>query len=694
MRTLFIASILVLILAPELASAEDVQLQGIPGLERAVKVYYDQYRIPHIYAESWPDASRVLGYLHASARLWQMDMYRRQGSGTTAEVMGPDGLDSDILVRRIGIRRGCEALWAGDAIPAAMRAEIEAYTQGVNAKMASIPDDQLPAMFQALGYTPQPWVPVDSLVFLKYMAWDQSGTDDDLWLGMMVEKLGSEVVQELFPLDRPYEIPTVKRHVARAELQQATLEVIPGTADAYAAAFASIEAAGWLGRGGSFGSNNWAVDGTKTASGKPMLCNDPHLGFSLPMLWFAVHISVNGENIAGVTFPCSPNVVIGHTDRHAWGITNMESDSCDYYVETVDEADPLTYKHMGEWKTMERITEHIPVRGEDPYELNIDSTVHGPVISREGRVITMSWNGLGPTREGIAMWGMTRAQSMDEFLKALEDLSTPPLNIAYADAEGNIAINPCGDLPVRLHGQGRIPMDGASGDYDWKEMIPREDLPLAVNPEEHFVASANGRPAPLGYPHYLGWRWDPSYRTRRIDDMLRASSGLTMESMARIQLDAHDKAAEVFLPYLIRAVQATAPTDAFEQSVLDAVMQWDYIADRDALGTVIWLRWFDMYRGLVWDDEWVARGIEQPGGVWGFTGDNQREPMLEVLEYMTRENPSSHWFDDQSTEPVETRDDIIVRAFNEAVAWIRKTYGDDLEAWRWGKLNYLKIGGM
>ena len=676
------------------AWAEEVQLQGIPGLEQAVKVYYDQVHIPHIYAESWTDAARVLGYLHATDRLWQMDMFRRTASGTTAEIMGKDGLDSDILVRKLGIRRGCEAIWASDAVPAAMRAEIEAYTQGVNAKIATIKDDELPDMFQALSYKPAPWTPVDCLVFAKYMAWDQSGTNDDLWFGMMVEKLGVAAAEELFPLDRPYEIPTVKRHVERAELLQANLEPVPGAAHAYETAFASIEAAGWLGRGASFGSNNWAVDGTKTASGKPMLCNDPHLGFSLPLLWYTVHMSVKGENIAGVTFPCGPNVVIGHTGRHAWGITNMQSDSCDYFVETVDANDPLKYKHQGEWKMMQRITERIPVRGEDPYELTVDSTVHGPVISRDDRVITLSWNGLGATKEGIALWAMTKARSMDEFIKALGDLTTPPLNIVYADIEGNIAINPCGDLPVRLPGQGRIPMDGASGDYDWREMIPRGELPLAVNPDEHFVASANGRPASIGYPHYLGWMWDPSYRTRRIHDMLEAASGLTIDTMKRIQLDAHDKCAEVFLPVMIRAVKDSGVADAFGQSVLDAVAQWDYVADRDAVGPLIWLRWFDVYRRQVWDDEWKPRGIEQPGGSWGFTGNNKRQPMLEVLEFMTRENPTSHWFDDQATEARETRDDIIVRAFAEAVASLKAQFGDDLSHWAWRNINILKVGSL
>jgi penicillin G amidase len=685
---------LALIIVAAHATAEDAQPLAIPGLEHPVNVYFDTYRIPHIYAETWTDAARVLGYIHATDRLWQMDLLRRYGSGTTAEVMGRQGLEADMLVRQLGIRRGCEEIWNSDAIPAEMRAELEAYTQGVNARIESLAEDELPEMFQALGYQPEPWVPVDCLVFAKFMAWDQSGTMDDLWFGAMVEKLGIEAVQELFPLDRPYEIPTVARHVERRELYQARLEPIPGAAGAYEAAYAQMTAAGWFSRGHSFGSNNWAVGGARTASGKPILCSDPHLGFSLPMIWYTAHMSVKGRNLVGVTFPGSPSVIIGHTDRHGWGITNMQADSVDYFVQTVDPDDPLKYLHRGEWKTMDRLAEHIPIKGEEPHEIHIDSTVHGPVIRREGRVVSMAWNGLGPTTEGIALWKMMRADSMEDFLDALTLLTSPPLNIVYADADGNIAINPTGHLPVRLPGQGRIPLDGASGDYDWREMIPATHMPLAVNPDSHFVASANGRPAGIDYPHYLGWMWDPSYRTRRIHDMLSAASELTLDSMKRIQLDVHDKAAEVFLPIMIRAVQAAGIDEPVANEVLDAVAKWDYVANTHAVGPVIWLRWFDIYRGMVWDDEWVARAIDQPGGSWGFTGNNRREPMLEVLEYMTREHPTSRWFNDQATDETETRDDIIVRAFHQAVDALTTSFGADIGQWTWDRFNVLKIDSL
>src|SRR5262249_17871394 len=317
--------------------------------------------------------------------------------------------------------------------------------------------------------------------------------------------------EQLWPLERPYEIPTVAVQAERDAVTRGTLSPIPGGASAYAAAIKNLGWKRWLADSGSFGSNNWAVDGSKTTSGKPILCSDPHLGFNLPSIWYACPLSANGKNVAGVTFPGSPEGIIGVTDHHAWGLTNMQADAVDYFVETMHPTDPMQYRHRLEWKKVERRTEKIPVKGEAPHELHIDSTVHGPIISREGRTISMQWTGLGPTTDPIAIWRINGAESLKEFLAALDYLEVPALNVCYADVEGNIAMHPCGRLPLRLPGQGRIPMDGASGDNDWHGWIPRNELPLEVNPARHFVVSANNRPAPLGYPHYLGWMWDASY---------------------------------------------------------------------------------------------------------------------------------------------------------------------------------------
>jgi len=657
-------------------------------------VIRDPHGVPHIYAQSWPDAARVLGYLHATDRLWQMDLLRRRASGTTAEILGPGGLESDILMRTLRIRRSCEELWNSQDLPADFRAELEAYAAGVNARILEL-GDMLPGPFQMLEYQPAEWTPVDTLAFSKYMGWDQSGTDDDLWFGMLVEKLGPTAVEELWPLERPYEIPTVGVQTTRAtKTARGELTPIPGASTAYLTAWERMERGGWFLRGGSFGSNNWAIDGSKTASGKPMVANDPHLGFMLPSLWYTAHLSVNGKNLAGATFPVGPVVVIGHNDSIAWGVTNMQADAVDYFVETPNPDDPTQYRHRGEWKKLVRTTETIPVKGAEPKVLAIDSTVHGPVIERDGRTISVCWTGLGPTRDHLALWRIGRASHLEEYLAALDDLAVPAMNMVYGDIHGTIAIHPAGNLPIRTRGQGRIPLDGASGENDWRGMIPRNELPLAINPAEHYVASANGRPQPLGYPHYLGWMWDPSYRTRRIHELLAAAEQVTPDKMRAIQNDAFDLAARQFLPTMLEALGAEETSDPIAAKAALAVRQWDHVAQGPTAGPAVWLRWFEKYRDGVWKDEWSARNIQQPGGSWGFSGDNRREPMLEVLEFITREQPESHWFDDQQTPQREARDEIVRKAWREAISSLKQQLGDDFARWNWDQINTLKLRSL
>jgi penicillin amidase len=327
MLSLAVALLVVLPAGPDRTAPENVSLSGLGD---KVEVWFDDHGVPHIYARSWPDASRALGYLHATDRLGQMDLLRRKGSGTMSEIRGKEALKDDILVRQLGLRRSCEAVWKSDTLPGELREDLIAYSAGVNQKIAEL-GDNLPLVFKALGYKPAPWTPVDSMIFSKYMGWDQS--DDDLWFGQVVEKLGAETFEQLWPLERPYEIPTIAKQADRAKVSRYLLEPVPGAAGAYAAAQKAMNWNRWLGGTPAFGSNNWAVDGTKTASGKPILCSDPHLGFSLPMIWYTCHICVNGQSVAGVTFPGGPAVIIGHTDHHAWGLTNLQSDAVDYFVE-------------------------------------------------------------------------------------------------------------------------------------------------------------------------------------------------------------------------------------------------------------------------------------------------------------------------------------------------------------------------
>jgi penicillin amidase len=687
-------------LATSAAGDEPVAL---PGLSAPVEAAFDAHRIPHIYAASWADAYRALGAIHVQERLLQMEFNRRLGSGTLAELLGPDAVESDMQVRRLRIRSSCQKVWDSPETPDAMKAEFAAYAEGVNAALAAVD----PETWKVLGFKPVPWHPVDSLVFSKYMGWDQGGTSDDLWLARMVEKFGAAALEELWPLERPYEIPIVRRQFDRevwgereggasASLERArgSVGAARGLEGLLTRAQRAVDAARWRPRSASFGSNNWAVAGSKTASGKPILCNDPHLGFHLPSIWHLAHLCVEGKSVVGATFPGSPIVIIGHNDRLGWGVTNMQADAVDYFIETLHPEDPKKYLHRGEWKTMRTISEAIPVRGEAPRIFEIEETVHGPIVSREEKAVSMSWTGLGPTSDSVGLWRINRAGDVREWLAALDLVDVPALNVVYADVEGNIAIHTTGRLPVRLRGEGRLPLDGASGEWDWAGWIDRRDLPLAVNPREGYVQSANGRPHPLGHPHYLGWMWDPSYRTRRIVEMLDGADGLTIASMSAIQTDALDFAARQFLPTMTAAARRRPPSDPFAQKVLETLSEWDCVAHPESTAPLFWLRWFNEYRKGVWEDEWEARGLPKEAGSWGFCGENRREPMLEVLEFLTKSHPESRWFDDRRTPERETRDDVVVQSFQRAVDSLRVERGDDPASYAWKHLNVLHLRSM
>jgi penicillin amidase len=671
----------------------------ISSLQADVQVTFDAHGVPHLFAESWEDAYRALGWLHAKERMVQMEFNRRVSSGRLAELVGPDGLEADKLARRLGILPSSQALWDSAAIPDEMRRHMLAYTQGVNEGFAQLRQTGLPAIAKLLGLDPGPWHPVDSLCFNKYMGWDQGGTSDDLWFGRMVAKFGKVATEELWPIRRPYEVPIVKEQVDRASLTQAPAGPTEDRFDRELLANLSptlldqarhsIDGGRFWPRSHSFGSNNWAIDGTKTKSGKPILCNDPHLGFRLPAIWYACHLSVRGENVAGVTFPGGPITVIGQNDRVAWGITNMQADAVDYFIEKIDPAQPRRYMHEGQWKEMEVVTETIPVKGQEPVSYVIERTVHGPIIARDGQAISMQWTGFGPTTEAIGLWKLNRARHLQDYLAALDQVTVPCLNLIYADIDGTIAIHPMGRLPERAAGAGRVPMDGSTGEYDWKEWIARDRLPLAVNPKDHFVASANSRPQPLSEDLYLGWMWDDSYRTRRINDLLTRATNIDLEAMKKIQTDAYDLAASIYLPLFLKALESKAPTDPPSKELVAAVAGWDYVADPDSLGTIVWLRWFEQYRAGVWQDDFAD--LPKEGGSWGFNGNNKREPMLEVLERLTREEPTSHWFDDTRTPDIkETRDDIIRQAFARTVQGFRdQGLSPDKLAWR--HFNILQI---
>ena len=698
-------------MADEPTRAGPIRIEkSLGGLKGSVEVVVDNHGIPHIYAESEADAMFALGYMHASDRLWQMDFNRRAAQGKLSEVMGADTLEHDTFVRTIGLNRLSKETADRIENHPGFNDNMIAYAWGVNSYIAENMPDGLSAEFRQMDYLPDPWTPVDSISISKAMAWELCGSMDDLYLGALIEKLGAETVDELFPVDRYKEVPIIPDEKPRSRrgeaiqgrdrldgetLTRGEVPTSPGfdppPAEAYLAA---IEGASYrhriLGSDRFVGSNNWVIDGRKATGRKPVLASDPHLGFSLPSVWYAAHIKAGDLDVIGVTLPGLPLVIIGHNRHIAWGVTNTQADVTDFFVETLND-ERTHYLHRDEWKNLDVISETIKVRGAKSRKLKILKTVHGPILPGSEADISMQWAGAAPGDDAQTFYLLNHAVDYDDFAAAMQTMGTPPQNFAYADSSGTIAMWVAGLFPIRAAGRGRAPVDGASGDFDWEGFIPRIDTPHSVNPRQHYLASANQRPISGEYGRYLGYEWDPGYRARRINDLLSSNRRISTEQMKRFQADTFDTLAESALPSLTAACK-----DAFEEGklysrALDVMSQWDFVTTADSAAPTIWWLWLDRLRESVWEDEWRAAGIDLREDSWGHTGLNKWMPPLEVLERMIVEEPNSKWFDDVATESRETIVEIASKSFRAAVDELRGRRGDDISQWSWGVNNRLRI---
>jgi len=660
----------------------------ISGLKNDVRIIRDLYGIPHIYGGTVEDVICALGYVHAEDRMWQMDMFRRMSQGRMAELLGESAFEQDVFCRTLGFKRVAEKCLDAMEEDSPSRRCLVAYARGINSYVAKLLPDELPVYFKRLGYTMEPWSPVDTLAFLRYVAWLLCGSFDDLWLLTVAEKFGADGIDQLFPHDRPYEIPIVpdKKLTKRREFHSEVPENVAGLTDAARDILDRARRTGfWQRLNGGAGSNNWAVDGTKSATGKPILCNDPHMEFSLPSVWYLAHLVADDLNVAGGTFPGIPGVLVGRNDHIAWGLTNTQADVVDYFYEKVHPKDPSKYRYGLRWCRFETVEEEFAIRGAGTRTVPIELSAHGPVMTHVGQTVTMQWVGHQPSDEIRVFLEINRAKNFDDFLNALKNLCVPAQNFAYADTDGNIGIIPAGTFPIRKRGFGRVPHDGASGQFDWWGFIPFAKLRYLHNPECHYVASANQRPVGHSYPYYLGWQWDAGYRARRIDLLLAANELVSVEDMRRFQLDIHDPAAETFLPTLFAAFAEEKP-DELTQKALGLVKVWDCKATPDSVAATIWMAWFSVLRDEIWGRVWRDAGATPEGG-WGFADENAWHPPAEVLEHILKEQPDQAMPDIRSIPEGDALDAILRNTFREALRQLVIKAGEDMHAWKWAEFN-------
>ncbi len=693
----------------------------LPGLTAEVEVVRDGNGIPQLYGDTATDLMRAQGYVHAQERFFEMDIRRHVTSGRLSELFGETTLETDKYIRTMGWRRVAEQELA--LIDPETREMLQAYAAGVNAYLEDRPTSRIALEYTllragGLRYTPEEWTPADSLAWLKAMAWDLRGNMDEE-VQRVLASVGHTAaeVAELYP-PYPYE-----RHrpivgsgaVVDGVFDQDTTVQQPSPTSVGRKARRALARVGaglkrlpaMLGRGGGIGSNSWAVDGEHSATGAPLLANDPHLGISLPGIWvqMGLHCRTVSEacplDVSGFTFSGVPGVIIGHNADIAWGFTNLGPDVTDLFLERVEGEE---YRYGRRLLPLEIRRETITVRDGEDFELVIRETHHGPLLSdvseelstvganarvaggaaddddeENGFAVALAWTALTPSTTADAILAMNQAGDWEEFRAAARDFAVPAQNLLYADRAGHIGYQAPGLVPIRRPGNdGTVPSEGWLPRNDWTgRYVPFEALPNVLDPEEGFIATANQAVTQPDYPYFLTDDWDRGYRAQRIRDLLIAEGELSVSEMAELQLDDLNPMAATLVPYLLDVDHLGSRYYSAGQRMLRG---WDHHQPADS-GPAAYYNavWSNILR-LTFHDELRE-------SLWPDGGDR----WFQVMEGLLR-RPGATWWDDRTTEDVvETRDDILRQALLDARDELTSRQALDPAEWEWGRLHQLDL---
>lgn len=667
--------------------------QVVAGVSAPIELVRDADAVLHVYAASYADAVFGLGYAHAQDRLWQLEFQRRVGAGRLSEVIGETTLSTDRFLRTLGVRRAAEEAWS--ALQPATQALIESYVAGVNASLANR-TGALPPEFLLLGFEPEPFEPVDVLTWAKMMAWDLGDNWD-------TELARAAVIAALEPVDPAALVTTLWPSTD----DDATVVIPERAAELYRQLDLSALAdlAGDPKPDG-YGSNNWVLAGSQTLGGAPILANDPHLGLQAPSLWYFAHLVAPGLDVIGATLPGTPVVLLGRTDRHAWGFTNTAADVQDLFVERVDPTDPDRYLTPGGSAAFTTRREVIRVKGAADVEIEIRETRHGPVISdahagaaraaaqygesapREGAsvvelegaasadtadggaedvVLALRWTALFPGDRTVeAVLGMNTARSHEAFVDALRSFRAPMQNIVYADVDGVIAYHAPGLIPIRRSGNGSVPMPGWTGEGDWIAYVPFADLPHLVDPLDGRIVTANQRVVPDAYPYYLTRDWTVPYRAERIHELLDDQVAATPEGSVRIQLDQFSPMAREF----VALARSATPGSEGARRIQALLLDWDGEMHEDDAAPLAFAAWYrHLAAGLYRDD--LGDAFDAFFGL---------RPQL--TRAILAGDPD--WCDDTTTPAPERCEDVAAVALDAAWTELSARFGEDESRWRWG----------
>ena len=653
------------------AAGTDSQIQGdktIPGLKMPVRVQRDRWGVAHIYAKNQHDLFFAQGFVVAQDRLFQMELWKRSGQGRLAEVLGASAVERDSNARRLRYRGNMDAEFKSYAPDA--KAILEAFTSGINAYIdaAGAPDGPgLPVEFEMAGFRPEHWQPEDCLNRLAaYAMTGNAGTE--LQHAELVSLLGARQATDLFELD-----PAVALDPAPAAnytgLSQKLLKDIVSSDQRVE--FRPLRE-----------SNNWTISGNLTATGKPLLANDPHRVIAQPSLRYIVHLVAPGWNVIGAGEPGLPGVALGHNEHIAWGFTIFGLDQQDLYLESLDPADPERYATASGWQRMETRTEVIGVRNSKSVPVQVKFTRHGPVLWQDGtRALALRWVGAEPGTAGyLGSLALDRAQNWQQFESAMPRWKVPSENIVYADRQGNIGEHSAGLAPWRKTWTGMLPVPG-NGAFEWSGFVPTPDLPHSFNPAADFIATANQKMIPDHYGYAVGYEWEDPARYLRAKELLEAAKStghkLTVADMEAFQLDVVSLHARA-LQNLLRTALADETIKAPEQdrSAAQLLLSWDCALRADSPQAALYELWVMELRKAV-------TVLMVPENARAALGELSIRQVIAVLTQPHAGVVGS------ATQQDTAR--LLFSTLQDARTRLVALQGTDMRGWSWGHLHHVRF---
>ncbi|WP_138431389.1 penicillin acylase family protein [Fodinibius saliphilus] len=650
------------------------------ALSDSVTVAFDQHQIPHIFASSSHDLYFAQGYITARDRLWQMELQTHAAAGRLSEILGPRTLQYDRYQRHIGMGFAAE-----QALDELMNDEhtaeaVKAYAAGVNAWIDQLQPSEYPLEYKFLDYAPEKWTPLKTALLLKNMTYTLAGSNGDLRMSNTRAVFGNDFIKQVLDLEHPLTDPIIPK----SKKWDFTSQAPQKPEDSFTPSI--VDTVMPFQPDPQNGSNNWAVSGSKTAKGYPILANDPHLNMTLPSIWYSLQLNGPDQNVMGVSLPGAPSVIIGFNENVAWGTTNVSADVWDWYEITFRDSTFSEYKYNGKWRFTSKRIEQIKVKGQPTVTDTVVYTHHGPVVqtsdqeamrSNIPKYHAMRWVAHKKSNELRYFLNVNKAENYSDYRKALQHYESPAQNWIFADST-NIALTVTGKYPLKWDEQGRFIGDGSNPKYDWQGWIPFEQIPYIKNPDRGFISSANQKPTDSTYPYYLDDNFAPYERGRRINEQLAAMDNITPKDMQQLQMDVFSYHAKNILPTLLQHLN-TDTSSQLHKKAEEKLANWRYYNKGKLIAPSIFDSWWDELYEAIWYDEYSTADIPLE---W---------PNRDQLATFILNNPSSQWYDNRNTPEKETLKELINQAFNQAISGLQNRYGDMGDNWQWGYVNNTDI---